>query len=110
MVNDAVDLASTSTSLNHLLRGRQIPKGRGEGMAGLNEHQRWIVYFPEPIRLAMEMFVHEEDERRAMEGELHELEARWREADAIAKIADAMFVSDAVDEKLAEHQRNRLTD
>ena len=110
VVNDAVDLASTSANLGHLLRGRAIPKGRGEGMFRLYEHQRMIAYFPEAIRLAMEMSVHEEDERRAMEGELKELEARWREADAIAKIADGMFLPDSVNEKFDEQQRTRLTD
>ena len=106
VVNDAVELASTSSSLSHLLRGRQIPKGRGEGMFRLNEHQRTIVYFPEHIRLAMEMSVHEEDERRAMEGELHELEARWREADAIAKIADEMFLPSSIDGELQSLRRS----
>jgi len=46
------------------------------------------------------MSVHEDDERRAMEGELHELEQRWRDADAIAKIADDMFASVTVDQRL----------
>ena len=40
--------------------------------------------------LAMEMALHEETERKAMEGELAELEARWREAEEIAAIADAL--------------------
>lgn len=49
-----------------------------------------------PTRLALEMVLHEEDERRAMEGELAALEARWREAEEIAAIADALtFPRDA---------------
>ena len=39
-------------------------------------------------RLALEMAVHEESERRAMEGELAVLEAAWRDADQIAAISD----------------------
>lgn len=39
-----------------------------------------------------------------MEGELKELEQRWREADAIAKIADDMFLPESIDAKL-EAQR-----
>ena len=35
-------------------------------------------------RLAFEMALHEEAERRAMEGELEELERAWREAEEIA--------------------------
>lgn len=34
------------------------------------------------------MLLHEEDERRAMAGELGELYARWENAERIAKIAD----------------------
>jgi hypothetical protein len=39
-------------------------------------------------RLALEMAVHEESERRAMEGELALLEAAWRDAEEIAAICD----------------------
>jgi hypothetical protein len=42
-------------------------------------------------RLAIEMALHEEQERRAMEGELAELERAWQEAEEIAKIADNLF-------------------
>jgi hypothetical protein len=40
--------------------------------------------------VALEMALHEEQERRAMDGELAELEAMWREAEEIAAIADAL--------------------
>lgn len=39
-------------------------------------------------RLALEMSVHEESERRAMDGELAVLEAAWRDAEIIAAISD----------------------
>jgi hypothetical protein len=41
-------------------------------------------------RLALEMALHEESERRALQGELAALEAAWREAEEIARIADAL--------------------
>ncbi len=41
-----------------------------------------------PEALALEMALHEESERRALEGELAALEAAWREAEEIAHIAD----------------------
>lgn len=41
-------------------------------------------------RLMLEMALHEDDERRWMEGELAELDARWREAEALAGIADTL--------------------
>ena len=40
--------------------------------------------------LAVEMALHEESERRAMQGELAVLEEAWREAEQIARIADAL--------------------
>jgi hypothetical protein len=40
--------------------------------------------------LAMEMALHEETERRALEGELAALEEMWRQAEEIAAIADAL--------------------
>jgi hypothetical protein len=39
-------------------------------------------------RLALEMSVHEEGERRAMRGELHQLELAWQDAEQIAHISD----------------------
>jgi len=49
-------------------------------------------------RLAFEMALHEESERRAMDGELAELERAWRDAEEIAKIADDVFVPASIDE------------
>jgi hypothetical protein len=42
-------------------------------------------------RLALEMALNEDTEQRALEGELAELEAAWREAEEIAGIADNLF-------------------
>jgi hypothetical protein len=41
-------------------------------------------------RLALEMALHEETERRALDGELAMLEGMWREAEEIASIADRL--------------------
>ena len=40
--------------------------------------------------LALEMALHEETERRAMQGELAALEDMWRQAEEIAAIADRL--------------------
>ncbi|MEO7995902.1 MAG: hypothetical protein ABI852_00585 [Gemmatimonadaceae bacterium] len=61
-----------------------------------------IAYAPQDVRLALEMSLHADDERRAMEGELQQLEQRWRDADAIAKISDEMFLPDSVEAQLRE--------
>ncbi|HET7566286.1 MAG TPA: hypothetical protein VFJ96_14885 [Gemmatimonadaceae bacterium] len=47
-------------------------------------------------RLALEMALHEEAERRAMAGELAELERAWRDAEEIAAIADDLLVPSGV--------------
>jgi len=59
---------------------------------------------PNASRLALEMASHEEAERRAMEGELALLEAAWRQAEEIAKIADNLLVPSTVDDFV---ERNR---
>ncbi len=45
-----------------------------------------------PTRLALEMALHEEQERRALEGELWILERAWREAEEIAAISDNLLL------------------
>jgi hypothetical protein len=56
---------------------------------------------PAPMRLAMEMASHEGAERRAMEGDLAELETRWREAEEIAAVADRLAVPAATEARIA---------
>ena len=51
-------------------------------------------------RLALEMALHEESERRAMDGELAALELAWAEAEQIAKIADDMFLPASINDRL----------
>ncbi|HET7276075.1 MAG TPA: hypothetical protein VFI91_12980 [Longimicrobiaceae bacterium] len=56
-----------------------------------------------PNALALEMALHEESERRALEGELAELESAWRDAEEIAAIADALPDDPLDDLKAQEH-------
>jgi hypothetical protein len=58
--------------------------------SGLAYSSVWT--YPQAVRLGLEMALHEEAERRAMEGELAELEAAWREAERIAGIADDLVL------------------
>jgi hypothetical protein len=62
----------------------------GHGGIG-SEPSAALLDVPLVDRLALEMAAHEESERRALEGELSELEEAWREADEIATIADALL-------------------
>ena len=66
---------------------------------------RDIPSMPIPVRLAMEMAANEDGERRAMEGELAELERRWREAEEIARVADRLAVSPEVERRLGALRR-----
>jgi len=62
--------------------------------------QALVRTMPAPVRLALEMSLHEEDERRALEGELWMLEDRWREAEEVAAISDDMFLPTGVNTML----------
>ena len=59
-------------------------------------------------RLAFEMALHEEAERRAMEGELAELERAWREAEEIAAISDDLLLPAGVEQKLERIHQTSL--
>ena len=61
-----------------------------------------MTLLPAELRLALEMASHEETERRALEGELKQLEETWREAEEIAAISDEMFLPQGVSNKLAQ--------
>jgi len=58
------------------------------GVAG--SHRTGGVPAPVARSLALEMALHEESERRALLGELKLLESAWREAEALAAVADRL--------------------
>lgn len=64
-----------------------------------------MVGLPKEFRLPLEMAAHEESERRALEGELAELEEAWREAEEIAAIADRLLVPEAVERWMRRARR-----
>ena len=57
-------------------------------------------------RLAIEMAFHEDAERRAMEGELAELQYAWHEAEQLASIADNLLIPNSVSEWLRAQRRD----
>ena len=59
-----------------------------------------ILHLPPLSRIAFEMALHQEQERRAMEGELDELRAAWRAAEELAQISDNLLVPEEVEEKI----------
>lgn len=84
-VGDAVRLIEHARSAEDYLRqaaARGGVLGKREGM----EKQQLT-----PVgALALEMALHDESERRAMQGELAALEAAWKQAEEIADIADKL--------------------
>jgi len=63
----------------------------------------YVNKMPKPVQLALEMALHEEDERRALEGELWRLEQAWKEAEEIAGISDSLLLPEGVDDFVKEH-------
>ena len=59
-----------------------------------------ISKLPVSTRLALEMALHEERERRALEGELRGLEIIWRREEEIAAISDDLLLPDSTREQL----------
>ena len=83
-LRDAVALIAAGSAEEYIRRtaraGHLLGKRKGEESRRIN-----------PVAaLALEMALHEEQERRAMEGELAILEAAWRDAEPIADIADRL--------------------
>jgi hypothetical protein len=74
-----------------LLESSGTPERRAEAvLRGKSTATTPIASVDKVRRLALEIAVHEADERRWMDGELAELERRWKEAEALAAIADRL--------------------
>jgi hypothetical protein len=65
----------------------------------------FLTQLPVEMRLALEMSLQEEGERRALDGELAALEQAWREAEQIAAIADSLLLPPDVLERIAGLQK-----
>ena len=102
VVQRAVQLLENEADTKQLFLRSAGTARRRARWAGVALHQAPLLKdVPNIERLALEMAAHEETERRALEGELHLLEAAWREAEQIAHIADDLLLPDSVDERLA---------
>ena len=64
-----------------------------------------LAKLPRPARLAVEMALHEERERRALEGELRMLELAWKEAEEIAAISDDLVLPPGTAETLEREKK-----
>jgi hypothetical protein len=75
------------------------PEAAGRG-AARPERAGQLGSLPKPTRLALEMALHEEQERRALEGELKALELAWQAAEEVAGIADDLLLPESVLQRL----------
>ncbi len=80
------------------------PVGDGSWRPMKEKHAGVIHKLPHPSRLALEMALHEEQERRALEGELMALRAAWKQAEEIAAISDSLLLPEGTDEFLEKHR------
>jgi hypothetical protein len=65
----------------------------------------YVNKMPAPTKLALEMALHEEQERRALEGELWRLERAWEEAEEIAAISDDLLLPESARDFLDRNRR-----
>lgn len=100
-VRDAVSELDNASSLDALLRESATRRQFNNAIPGEN----LVAGLPPRVRLALEMILHENDERRALEGEMALLEERWREAEEIAAIADSLLQPPDVTDKLEALRR-----
>jgi hypothetical protein len=77
---------------------RPYQSKRRSRWSGHSDFYKYGLYsLPAEHRLALEMALHEEAERRALEGELVQLEEAWKEAEEIAAIADNLLLPESVE-------------
>jgi hypothetical protein len=72
-----------------------------------DEYDSGLLALPASVRLAIEMALHEDQERRALEGELAELERAWREAEEIGAIADSLLLPAWIDDTIKRFRSPR---
>ncbi|MEO5815118.1 MAG: hypothetical protein ABIT20_07550 [Gemmatimonadaceae bacterium] len=100
-VERAVGYLEESSDPKKLFRRAVDAIEKRESQKLYNRGTHLLKNLPTAGRLALEMAAHEDSERRALEGELHVLEAAWKDAEEIAGIADDMFLPASIDEDLA---------
>jgi len=87
-VREAVAVMETHSTSDELINAA----AHSRRIASIPSSASALTRLPTSMSLALEMVVHEGAEHRAMEGQLAELERRWREAEEIASIADELTV------------------
>ena len=76
----------------------------GDRFRGRARVPGYIDKMPAPTKLALEMALHEEQERRALEGELWRLQRAWEEAEEIAAISDSLLLPTETEDFIEKHR------
>lgn len=94
-IQEAVGELEQAAGLSHYCSiAEQRARARGRGF-----QNTWNL--PPAVRLALEMAVHEESERIALEeGQLADLQLQWQEAEEIAAIADNLLIPPEIEAAL----------
>ena len=87
-------LASVGTAQEYLRHYAAQGRGAFTGHSWRQEHVHQV--------LALEMALHEDTERVALEGDLAALETAWREAEEIAAIADTLLIPEGIQRRLQQ--------
>ena len=94
----ALPIVNRKRSSDRLIRDALTAIGEAPSASAFLPHvaaqkPRWVSlkYYPEPVRLGIEMALFQQRERAAMEGELERLEAEWEEAERLAAISDSLL-------------------
>jgi len=110
-VSEIEQSGSTEAYLDRLTRtageiARPYPSKKRSRWSGHYDFNKYGLFsLPGQHRLALEMALHEEAERRALEGELAQLEEAWKEAEEIAGIADNLLLPDSVESAFEQLKR-----
>ena len=102
-IQDAVDEIESVGHPEHFL----LDIARGDRFQDKKGVPGYVNKMPKPTKLALEMALHEEQERRALEGELWLLEEAWREAEEIAEISDNLFLPEGTEEFISAQRESR---
>jgi hypothetical protein len=90
-VDSAIQMIDSSGSAEYYIN---------DALESANQVHGFFTQLPVERRLALEMSLQEDGERRALNGELKALERAWREAEQIAAIADSLLVPGDVLERV----------
>jgi hypothetical protein len=113
-VRDAVDRIETSGGPERFLDStlREVSAVQAAASVAVSRRERvkretagQLAKLPRPTRLAIEMALHEERERRALEGELRLLELAWKEAEEIAAISDDLILPPGAAETIEREKK-----